>query len=206
MDWHSRGGVVFGRSRSRRCAVRQRGFMMGTSLARLLLEEPSPVFALLDGAKDRSTARFLRASGLLHRSLYEGAEGEDLAPFGPYLVALPKALGVVETVVEARWGLASACFLASPAPFGDVRQHLRRFLEVLQEGGQKVLFRFYDPRVLRLFLPSVTHEEWMTFFGPIESFWVESKDPRTALVFRRDADEPEPARVALGGIDVSAAP
>jgi hypothetical protein len=56
---------------------------------------------------------------------------------------------------------------------------------VKTEDGEELYFRFYDPRILRIFLPECTAEEAVEFFGPIQAFWVEAEDPNMCLVFRR---------------------
>jgi hypothetical protein len=49
--------------------------------------------------------------------------------------------------------------------------------------GKQVYFRFYDPRVLRVYLPTCTVEEMRTFFGPIKCFLTEGDKPEAALRF-----------------------
>jgi hypothetical protein len=49
-----------------------------------------------------------------------------------------------------------------------------------------MVFRYYDPRVLRAYLPTCSIGELRTVFGPIECFWMEDKSPGTALEFRLD--------------------
>ncbi|XXT23154.1 DUF4123 domain-containing protein [Sorangium sp. So ce429] len=165
--------------------------------AALLAREPTTLYALLDGARDRSISRRIRASELPSRSLYEGERGEELAPFGPYLIELPSAAQVVESWLREDWGNSHGVFLTSKESFAAVRRHLRRFLRVQLEDGREVYFRFYDPRVLRLFLPRCTYEEWIEFFGPVESYFAEAEDGHALLRFRRDADAPDPERMAL---------
>ncbi len=63
--------------------------------------------------------------------------------------------------------------LQSNASFGDVRKHLRGFLLVKNEAGKKYRFRFYDPRVLRSFLPNCTNAEVAEFFGPVLRYFAE---------------------------------
>ena len=47
-----------------------------------------------------------------------------------------------------------------------------------------MLFRFYDPRVFRDFLPTCTPKEAIAFMGPITTWWVESEDSSKLLGFR----------------------
>ena len=80
-------------------------------------------------------------------------------------------------------GKSYCVFLITKASFEDVRKHLRHFLMVTTEDGREVYFRFYDPRVLRVFLPTCTPDEVKQFFGPIRSFWIEAREPETMARF-----------------------
>jgi len=46
-----------------------------------------------------------------------------------------------------------------------MRQHFRRFITVHDESGKPLLFRYYDPRVLRTFLPTCNAKELAEIFG-----------------------------------------
>lgn len=153
-------------------------------------------FALVDGARDRGIRRRLAAFGFSFQSLYDGAGGEELAPFGPYLVQLPKDPYILHGWLRDCWGNSHGIHLASDADLPHLRTHFRKFL-IVQLDARKAYFRFYDPRVLRVFLPQCTFAEWIQFFGPIDSFFVESHDGSELLKFRRDADEPEPEVIEL---------
>jgi hypothetical protein len=59
---------------------------------------------------------------------------------------------------------------------------LRRFLIVKTENGQRLLFRFYDLRVLRTFLPTCDSGQRKEFFGPIQSFVAESEDADSVVL------------------------
>lgn len=170
---------------------------MNRRIAAYFASTEAPLFAIVDGARDRAISRMVRTSGFEHQSLYEGEAGEELAPFGPYLLALPNDIVALEKWLTLSWGKSFGVLLSSREPFAAIRRHLRRFLTVELEKSRQVYFRYYDPRVLRRFLPACTYEEWIEFFGPIESYFMEAEDAATVLRFRREADEPEAERVSL---------
>tara|TARA_R110001592_G_scaffold60775_4_gene185010 strand:+ start:165 stop:749 length:585 start_codon:yes stop_codon:yes gene_type:complete len=58
-----------------------------------------------------------------------------------------------------------------------VREHLRTIFKVFDDQGAMFYFRFYDPRVLRTYLPTCTVKECREFFGPIRSIFAESANP-----------------------------
>ena len=75
---------------------------------------------------------------------------------------------------------------------------LRIFLTVMTEKKKKLLFRYYDPRVLRPYLPSCTPAELQTFFGPIDQYVIEGEDPSQAHVHARDNKDFKATTVKLG--------
>jgi hypothetical protein len=77
----------------------------------------------------------------------------------------------------------------------QVRAHLRQFLLVQDERGNQQYFRFYDPRVLRVYLPTCDAAETQQFFGPIDRFIVED-GPELALWFL-PGDRPQLSVIAL---------
>ncbi|HUR44658.1 MAG TPA: DUF4123 domain-containing protein, partial [Candidatus Saccharimonadales bacterium] len=63
------------------------------------------------------------------------------------------------------------------------RDHLRQFHTVELPDQRTVLFRYYDPRVLRTFLPACNAAELETFFGPVQTFMLEGEKPDTGVRF-----------------------
>lgn len=86
---------------------------------------------------------------------------------------------------RAGWGKSWGVYLACPASFADVRQHFRHFLKVKKPNGKIVSFRYYDPRVLRIYLPTCTEQEIDIFFGPMTRFPAEDESPAMLLKFAR---------------------
>jgi hypothetical protein len=154
-----------------------------TRLLQALRQEFQPLYAILDAAHDPLVLAILIESKPEYQSLYEGAEGEKLSAVAPYLVRLPKDSPLLEVLARAGWGKSWGAFLTSDSPFADVRRHLRHFLMVKLPDGKQVYFRFYDPRVLRVYLPTCTADETRTFFGPIKCFLMEGEKPEAALRF-----------------------
>ncbi|WP_170319779.1 DUF4123 domain-containing protein [Polyangium spumosum] len=141
------------------------------------------LYAILDGARDKRIATLRRTLGERVESLYDGEQGRDLAPFGPFLVELQPGSKAIGALVDAGWGLSWMVFLNTPSLFDELRRHLRRFLVVRMPDQRIAYFRYYDPRVLRSFLPSCTQEELQDFMGPIRAFLVESASGDELLEF-----------------------
>lgn len=133
-------------------------------------------YALLDGARDPRVFPFATESSLPSMCLYAGQLAPALARVAPYLVRLPRNAPASLALLEAAWGRAWGVFLRAPAPMVTVHGHFRRLLRVQDERGARMLFRFYDPRVLRVYLPTCWPGELTRMFGPVESFVMESPE------------------------------
>ncbi|HRO43103.1 MAG TPA: DUF4123 domain-containing protein, partial [Flavipsychrobacter sp.] len=63
----------------------------------------------------------------------------------------------------------------------ELHKHFRKFLLVKTEDEQELYFRFYDPRVLRIFLPTCDQGQIREFFGAVDYFLMEDEDPEFAI-------------------------
>ena len=151
----------------------------------LLRKEFQPLYALLDASREPSVLKVIYESKEEFQSLYEGAQGQQLAHFAPYLIRIPEKSPLIETLINQAWSKSWGIFLTCDKPLKDLRTHFRHFLSVKLPDGKQVYFRYYDPRVLRLFLPTCQPEEINQFFGPIKQFLMEAEDPKLALHFTR---------------------
>ncbi|MGB9178335.1 MAG: DUF4123 domain-containing protein [Pyrinomonadaceae bacterium] len=152
-------------------------------LLQILRQQSAPLFALLDAARAPEILETLRGSQEKYQSLYEGAKGAELAAYAPYIVQLPAGSGLLEKLVNEGWGNSWGVYLTSTTPFDKVRRYLRQFLMVKLADGREVYFRFYDPRVLRAFLPTCTPDEMSRLFGPISCYLMEGENSETLLQF-----------------------
>lgn len=147
------------------------------------LRQFTALYAILDAARDPEILPRVKSSGLEFASLYEERDGEELAIYGPWLVKLPPDHRFLEDLVREGWEKSWGVFLTCRLPFGELRRHLRQFLLAQLPDGRKVCFRYYDPRVLRTYLPTCTSEEVKRFVGPIERYLAESTDESELLEF-----------------------
>jgi hypothetical protein len=151
----------------------------------LLAKDFQPLYALLDAAREPSVLKVILESKEEHQSLYEGPQGSQLAHFAPYLVRIPQKSPLLDTLAQQAWSKSWGVFVTCHMPLKELRTHFRHFLTVRLPDGSQVYFRYYDPRVLRLFLPTCLPEETAQFFGPVKHFLMEAEDPKLALHFTR---------------------
>lgn len=170
-----------------------------TSVLRQLFNDGFTTYAILDGAQVPELPQRLHASGLEFVCLYRGEIPDDLAQVAPYLVALKRDDKFTAWVFEQGWGKAWGVFARADAEISlkDIRKHFRTFLKVEFPDGKSRYFRYYDPRVLREYLPTCNSDELSKLFGPILSYVAESEDEKVALRFSVDKGSLSRAEIKL---------
>lgn len=124
------------------------------------------LYAVLDAARNERILMLLRESIDAYQSLYEGIKGRALDDVAPYLVRFAEGSDLLDRLLVGGWGNAWGIYLRSPEPMKEVRRHLRRFLMVEElPSVRRLYFRFYDPRVLRDFLPIASRRQRGELFG-----------------------------------------
>ena len=145
------------------------------------------VYALLDGAKDKQIEKMLRNTELHYSCLYQGKMSFNLLRSAPHLVRLEKDHKETLPLLEAAWGNHWGIFAIvwPPAYSHEIRHDFRKVTKIKTPNNKTAVFRFYDPRVLRIFLPSCNAEQAQQVFGSIEDFVTEGENEADIHRFRR---------------------
>ncbi|MFN0032712.1 MAG: DUF4123 domain-containing protein [Flavobacteriales bacterium] len=138
---------------------------------------------LIDGARTESNLIPLLSVNPNNASLYKGRSEEALSDFAPYLFTLEPKTDFSKFYFEKGWGDAWGILVQSNSTFDDLYKHFRKFLIVKTEEGKELYFRFYDPRVLRIFLPTCDKQQLIEFFGPVKQYILEDEDAQFAIRF-----------------------
>ena len=143
-----------------------------TSLDELAkLADAGYVYLILDACDAPAVPEKARSLGEDRAiSLYNGTAQEDYWAIAPYLCKADKWL--LGWIQESLWSEPWGIIIISTAEMAAVRAHFRRFLIVQSPEGEHWYFRFYDPRVLPVFLESSNDEELKAFFGPVQAYAV----------------------------------
>jgi hypothetical protein len=152
----------------------------------ILRAQAEPLYGLFDAARNEQVLRLLKDSDEECESLYEGFQSRLLAQCAPYLVRLPADSLLLESMVRCGWGDGWGLYLTSRLSFKAVRRHFRHFLIVTDEVERELYFRFYDPRVLRVFLPTCTPMQAKALFEGIGTYLVEGEDTTSLIRFVRE--------------------
>jgi hypothetical protein len=144
------------------------------------------IFSILDTARNERIFPALLESSLEYRCLFLGDLPRVLASAAPHLVLLRQDSSFVKWLFRESRGDSWGIYLSSNWPLAALLTHFRDLITARTEDGKTYYFRFYDPRVLRIYMPTCNSEELKAFFGPVDSFFVENEDPSESLMFQLD--------------------
>ena len=129
----------------------------------------TPNYILLDAARMLSDMDVAQEMNKEFVSLYKGSAEQHLGSVAPYLFKYGKNESF-DNWIEERAGKSYGVFVKCKDDMDDMSYHFRKFLKVKTEDLQQLYFRFYDPRVLRIFLPTCDRKQNKEFLGPIQVF------------------------------------
>lgn len=145
-------------------------------------------FALIDGASVKELLDHLYGDPRPDFvCLYRGELKPDMAEVAPYLVELIPETPFADWLLGEGWGKHWGVFVTAQSDLAALRKHFRTFTIVKDPDGKLLYFRFYDPRVLRVYLPTCNAQELATVFGPVQAYLLEDKDSAVLLRFSRAA-------------------
>ena len=162
--------------------------MIHPALARTFLQSlgdarSQQLYAVLDGASIPNLLALLAEHGLIYICLVPGDLEPELAQAAPYLVELPPQSPFAELFLTRGLGNHWGLLAPSDAGLRTLRMHFRKLLSVWDPDGKPLYFRFYDPRVLRVYLPTCNAEELATLFGPVTAYYAEGETADTLVRF-----------------------
>jgi hypothetical protein len=169
----------------------------------LFAEDGENAYAIVDGAACRALLQTLDEFQPENFCLYEGELAPDVESCAPHLVALIPNHPFTEWLLAELPGKPWGILVRSPGTLLEMRKHFRSFLIVKNEQGQNLYFRYYDPRVLRTFLPTCDTEQLTKFFGTVSAFISEGEQGFTA--YRFQDKQLRPRRIAAGDSSVARA-
>jgi hypothetical protein len=150
----------------------------------LFSDDELNVYAIIDGASAPALQDRIYDDEPQYRCLFTGNLAPDLLEVAPFVVKLDEGTEFADWVISEGWGKHWGIFAVTAMTIQEMRKHLRTFLTVESPEGKSLMFRFYDPRVFRVFLPTCDDDQLSAIFGDIESFLLEDEDPSKVINFR----------------------
>jgi hypothetical protein len=155
----------------------------------LLGDEEETLCAMLDGASVPNLLERLHAEPSLEAEcLLRGTLEPDMKQVAPYLVKLEPGSEFAEWVVGTGWGNHWGTFVTTRQGFRALRNHLRALTLIHRRDGTPLYFRYYDPRVLRIFLPTCSPAQLKQMFGPVDAFLAESEAGDAVTIYRLNGE------------------
>jgi len=142
------------------------------------------VWAVLDAARDKRIYSAVVGCYTDNCCLYSGDLPSDLKLAAPYLVSLDPEDRTTQYILKRGWGNNWGIFLRATSNMETLRRHLKSLLMVKDYKGRRLLFRYYDPRVLRVYLPTCWPGELETMFGPVKAYLAEGAESGTVIQYR----------------------
>jgi len=141
-------------------------------------------YALLDGASNNGLLDVLYGNNRpKFECLFTGDLAPDMAYVAPYLAEMQEGSEFARWAVEGGWGKHWGIFAISKLELAPLWRHLRSLTRIIDPDGKPMYFRFYDPRVLRQFLPTCDAGQLKAIFGPVDKFILEGPTPEEGLMF-----------------------
>ena len=141
-------------------------------------DDDMKLYGIIDGASVPEFLELAEQSPGQHACLFAGTLAPEVEKVAPHLVELVPNSELAGRWWRKGWGEHWGIMVHIPAKwsFDDVRRWFRTFLRVQLPDGRYVLFRYYDPRVLRKYLPTCTAEETAAIFGPVTAYFTEDEN------------------------------
>jgi hypothetical protein len=143
-------------------------------------------YLLLDAAKMENSISDAFQLNPAYVSLYKGESEADLKMVAPYLFTFDY------NSIFANWYLNKGLYnswgvlLKSDFSIEVLQKHFRKFLMVSIENIGEHYFRFYDPRVLRIFLPTCSPDQIFELFQTIDYYMIEDNINQTINRFSQN--------------------
>ena len=150
--------------------------MDSEKLKQYLVSNSAWLYCILDGASVPELPMRLYETRAPNFCLFPGDLEPDMLYVAPFVVQLLPGNSMFDLVLNNGVGKHWGIFARSPHSIREMRRHFESLVRIYDERANSYVFRFYDPRVLRRYLPTCSEEELSAFFGKVESFFAETED------------------------------
>ncbi len=142
----------------------------------LFCDDGAKVYAIIDAASCPDLEAKFKEHGPEHECLFAGKLKQDVAQAAPYVALLEPKSDFTQWVISEGWGQHWGIFAAAPMELKFMHRQLRKYLMVRNPENTPVYFRYYDPRVFRVYLPTCTAQEADHIYGQTLWFAMETAD------------------------------
>lgn len=148
-----------------------------------LLSDRARTYCILDGAAVDDLPNVLYKMAPPNYCLLRGELSPDVVHVAPYVALMIPGDPFSDWAIDNGYGGNRGIYVQTRFSIKEMRRHFQGLITVVDEDGNPLLFRFYDPRVFRKFLPTCDPEQVQTFFGKIDKFFVQDETEDKLLVY-----------------------
>lgn len=134
------------------------------------------LWALVDATDEPAVVEKVAELGETRaQCLYRGEAKAQKAAVAPYLFRVDEETlaWINEALAGKPWGI----FVASQADAATLARHFRSMLMVKGPKGEDLYFRFYDPRVVEMYLTQCAEPDVRRFYGPVRGYGSSGPNP-----------------------------
>lgn len=153
------------------------------------LPEDAQLYLLLDASSSPEIHVYLDAFPDPATCLFGGELGENAGEVAPWLAAPSRYGDMFDWFAEEGWGKNWGVLIQSRLPMAKLKTHLKKFLMVELESGEKNFFKFYRPRHLATFMPLLEGADLQRFMKGIDAYLIETpNDAMQAVRYSMNED------------------
>lgn len=129
------------------------------------------LYGIVDAAQDERIYPLLQQCAY-RVCLFVGKTEPEVSASAPWLISLDPSTDLFHVWRAEGWRANWGIWFHSSMPQADIETLFRRRTLAMLPDGDVVIFRFFDPRVFRNFLPTCTDDQLADWFSGIVAFLV----------------------------------
>lgn len=129
--------------------------------------------------------------------LYSGNALREFGDNAAWVVELLPSESTLHWLLQQGFNKRWAIFASSRLELAPFVRHLKKFTVVNNERGETLFFRFYDPHVLRQYLPMFDDQQTTSFFRGIDDVFFEDTSRENTIVKFSLSDESRLTKTAV---------
>lgn len=145
------------------------------------------IYAILDAASIPHLLKKIYSKLHKFKCLYPGDQSFALSDVAPYIVPLELNSDFTKWLINEGWGNHWGIYVAVEKGQSNLKtmtEHFRKFMVIQNPENKSVYFRFYDPRVLRDYLPVFDPDQCDTMYGSIIAYYAVEDENSNILHFK----------------------
>lgn len=166
-------------------------------------EESRKPYLLIDTAQAPKSHLKLARWGIPYLSLFEATAEQPMIEIAPLLIPLAhvpvdSAKKVCDWVMGLAYDAPCLCWMSSPLPTDELAEHLRKFHNVGLSDQQTMMLRWYDTRILPVWMACLSPAQSAQFTAGMNSIQYVDRFGATSVLHNVEQLSALPGTLAFG--------